>query len=119
MRFSASTAANAIAWAVVAVLAAFAILIASLFGFAGLMLLGVMTWLVCTRAELDQDTPTWGVQVFKAKFDSPASPEQRAAMTEERHAFVSPLRFYSRCGIFLAAIGAAGFIWQQWNPGNN
>ena len=80
----------------------------------GLLLLGSATWLVCVAAELDQDAPTWGAEVFKARMNERRSPEQQAAMLEERQAFVSPLRFYRRCGMFLAAIGGAGFIWQQW-----
>ena len=87
---------------------------ATLLGFMGLLILGMITWLVCVLADLNQDTPTWGTEVFKARMGSHGSPEQRAAMLEERRAFVSPLRFYRWCGVFLAVIGFAGFVWQQW-----
>lgn len=83
-------------------------------GFMGLLLLGSATWLVCIMAELDQDAPTWGTEVFKARLGARRSPEQHAAMLDERRAFVSPLRFYRRCGMILAAVGGAGFVWQQW-----
>jgi len=114
MRFSAGDAANAAAWIVILALICGAVVMAAVLGFVGLLILGGMTWLVCVRAEMDQDTPTWGAEVFRARMGGQGSPEQRAAMLEERRAFVSPLRFYRRCGIVLAVIGAAGFIWQQW-----
>ena len=116
MRFSAGSAANAAAWAVVVLLLAGAMLVAALLGFMGLALLGGATWLVCVLAELNQDAPTWGEAVFRARMGGHGSPEQRAAMSEERRAFVSPLRFYRRCGMGLLAVGAAGFAWQQWGP---
>ena len=115
MRFSAGTVANAMAWGVIVLLIGAAVLIANRLGFVGLLLLGSATWLVCTKAELDQDGPTWGTEVFKARMDPRHSPEQHAAMLEERRAIASPLRFYRRCGMVLAAVGGAGFIWQQWS----
>ncbi len=115
-KLSAGTVANAAAWGLIAVLIGAAALVANRLGFMGLLLLGSATWLACIRAELDQDTPTWGTEMFKARMDGRRSPEQHAAMLEERRAFVSPLRFYRRCGMVLAAAGAAGFIWQQWGP---
>ncbi len=114
MKRSAGTVANAAAWGVIVVLIGAAALVANRLGFIGLLLLGSATWLVCIRAELDQDAPTWGTAVFKASMDGRRSPEQHAAMLEERRAFASPLRFYCRCGMVLAAVGVAGFIWQQW-----
>lgn len=102
MRFSAST-----------VLICTAVVMADVLGFMGLLILGSATWLVCARAEMDQDTPTWGTEVFRARLDRTSSPEQRAAMLDERRAFTSPLRFYRWCGIFLTIVGLAGFVWQQ------
>lgn len=58
MRSSAGALANALAWSVVAALIAAAVLVVNRLGFVGLMLLGGATWLVCLRAELDQDVPT-------------------------------------------------------------
>ncbi len=118
MRFSVNAVANAIAWVVIAVLIGAAMVVAEIFGAVGLMLLGGMTALVCARAEMDQDVPTWGVAVFKARMSGDkATPEQHAAMASERQALVSPLRFYRWCGLFLVAAGAAIFIWQQWSTG--
>lgn len=114
MRFSACTVANAAAWGVIVLLIGAAVLVANRLGFMGLLLLGSAAWLVCVRAELDQNTSTWGTEVFKTRMNERRSPEQHAAMLEDRRAFVSPLRFYRRCGMILAVIGAAGFIWQQW-----
>ncbi len=115
MRFSAHSAANAAAWVVLVAIFCVAVVLTRLLGFAGLFLLGGMTWLVCLRAEMDHDAPTWGAEVFKAQLERQQySPEQRASMLEERRVFVSPLRFYRWCGIFLAAVGLIGFVWQNW-----
>lgn len=108
--------ANALAWAVVVLLAAGAVLLTNRLGFVGLMLLGGATWLVCLRTAMDQDVPTWGAEVFRARLDGRRWPEQDAATAAEHEAFMSPLRFYGRCGMALAGIGLGGFVWQQWGP---
>ena len=115
MRFSLDRAANAAAWGVVFLLAAAAIVIVAILGFAGLLVLGLATWLVCTMAALDQEAPTWGVEVFKARMNRPANPEQRAAEAADRAAITSPLSFYRWCGVALTAIGTAGFAWHAWS----
>lgn len=114
MRFSAGTLANALAWGVVAALIVAAVLVVDRLGFVGLMLLGGATWLVCLRAELDQDVLTWGTEVFRAHLEQRRPSEQREAAKAERHALLSPLRFYARCGMALAAAGLAGVLWQLW-----
>lgn len=113
MRFSAGAVANALAWVVVGALAVAALLVANRLGFVGLILLGGSTWLVCTLASLNQEVPTWGVNVFKAGMERPRSPEEREAAHAERQAMLSPLRFYGWCGAFLAAVGIAGAAWQM------
>lgn len=113
MRPSAGEIANAVAWIVLLGLAVLAVLIANRLGFAGLFLLGAGTWFVCTIADLDQDAPTYGVETFRRRLNTGGSAEQRAAAAAERQAAVGPLRFYRRCGMALAIVGAAGFTWQQ------
>ena len=113
MRFSANKIGNAAAWVFIFVLIGAALAMAEVLGFMGLLILGAVTSLICARAEMDQDTPTWGAEVFKARMDQRGSPEERQARLEERRAFVSPIRFYRWCGIFLAAVGLAGFLWQR------
>lgn len=117
MRFSAGAFANALAWGVIVLLIGAAVLVVDRLGFMGLLLLGGATWLVCIRVELDQDVPTWGIAVFKAHLEQRHTPERKAAMLEDRRAFLSPLRFYGRCGVALAAAGLAGILWQVWMPG--
>ena len=114
MRSPLGTVANGLAWAVVFGLVGLAALAVNRLGFLGLLLLGLMTWLVCTLAALDEATPTWGVEVFRSRMSVPASPEQRAAARAEHDAVLAPVRFYRRCGIALAAAGAAGLTWQYW-----
>lgn len=113
MRLSASSAANAVAWAVVAGLAALALVLVAVLGPFGLVLLGLATLLVCTRMSLHEDTPTWSTHVLRARMDSPASPEQRAALRADRQAAHASLRFYRLCGGVLLLAGIAGFAWQQ------
>lgn len=117
MSFSASSAANTAAWVVIILLIVAAIGVAYRLGFMGLVLLGGMTCLVCVLAELDRNTPTWGTDVFKAQMARQRSPDQKAAMSEEDRTYVSALRFYRWCGLFLIVVGALGFVTQQWKLG--
>lgn len=115
MRLSFGAAANGLAWLVVFGLIGLAALAVNRLGFLGLLLLGLLTWLVCTLATLNEDTPTWGAEVFRSRMSAHhGSPEQRAAMLAERRAVLSPPSFYRWCGIALSAIGAAGLAWQYW-----
>jgi hypothetical protein len=113
MRFSASGIVNALAWVGIFTLIGVAIVIVDVFGFVGLILLGLMTAFTCVSAELGEDVPTAGVELFKSHMGG-GTPEQRAAMLEEKRGFVAPLRFYKWCGMFLIIVGVAGFIWQQY-----
>lgn len=113
-RFSATALGNAVAWGGFVVLLCVAVWVAQALGFAGLFLLGGVTWLVCSRAAMDSETPTWGVEVMRARMTRARSVEERAAVEHERQAFASPLRFYGRCGMALAGAGAVGFAWQMW-----
>ncbi len=101
MRLSAGAVLNAAAWVVCFGLICLAGVVTYALGFLGLALLGGATTLVCVMAELDNDVPTWGTEVFRARMDHGRSPEQRAAHHAERAAFVSPIRFYRNCGITL------------------
>jgi hypothetical protein len=113
MRFSAGTVANAAAWAVLAVVIAVAFVTVNLLGPAGIAILGLFVLFICTAVNLYEDAPSWGTEVFKARIASHGSPEQRAAMIDEKRASLSPLRFYRWCGVVLVVAGAAGFTWQQ------
>jgi hypothetical protein len=117
MRTIAGEILNAIAWALVFVLVAVAIVVADALGFVGVFILGLFTWLICTHLELDDDTPTAGIAVFRARMSPERSPERRAAVQAERQVRLSPVPFYRWCGIALTVIGAVGFVAQQWMAG--
>jgi hypothetical protein len=117
MRTTAGEIANAIAWALVLVLAGVAIVVADVLGFVGVFILGLFTWMICTHMELDDATPTFGTSVFRASMSPERSSERRAAALAERQSRLSPLRFYRWCGIALTSIGAGGFVWQRWVAG--
>ncbi|WP_458097579.1 hypothetical protein [Roseomonas sp. WA12] len=114
MRFSAGSAANALAWMVLGGLFCAAVVMVTVLGFFGLLVLGAGTVLVCTLAELNQDAPTWGVDVFKARSGDGGSPEQRAAMLADRQTFLSPVHFCRNCGGVLFALGVVGVSCQAW-----
>jgi hypothetical protein len=113
MRVSTSTAANCTAWAILIGLIGVAFVLVIVLGPFGLILLGLLTLFICTSVQLREDTPTWGVEVFKARTASQVPPEQQAAMAEEKARSLAPLRFYRWCGVALLVTGIAGFAWQQ------
>jgi hypothetical protein len=118
MRSTAGEIANALAWAVLLVLVGVAILIADWLGFAGLFILGMLTWVICVQVELGDDTQTTSIAVFRARMTPERSPERRAAAQAERQVRLSPLHFYRWCGIGLTVVGAAGFAWQRFAAGS-
>jgi hypothetical protein len=117
MRSTIGEIANALAWAALLGLVCVAILIADRLGFAGLFILGMLTWVICVQMELSDDTPTASIAVFRARMAPERSPERRAAVQTERQVRLSPLPFYRWCGIGLAGVGAFGFVWQRFAAG--
>jgi hypothetical protein len=113
MRISTSAMANATAWAALIGLIGVAFVMVVILGPFGLILLGLFTLFVCTSGQLRENTPMGGIGVFEARPASHSSPEQRAAMAEERGRFLAPLRFYRWCGVVLLIAGVAAFAWQQ------
>jgi hypothetical protein len=113
MRFAASQIVNAVAWAVLIGLILVAFVMVQVLGPFGLVILGLTTLLVCTSLNLHDDTPTWGIAVFQARIAPRGSPEQRAAMLDEKRNRLQPLHFYRWCGVVLIAAGIAGLIWQR------
>jgi hypothetical protein len=116
MRFSAGAAANIFAWAILIVLIAVAFVMVEILGPFGLVVLGLLTLFICTQYDLNDDNPSWGTHVFRARMADRGSREQRAALREEKRVSMSPLRFYRWCGVVLLVAGLAGFAWQ-WRPG--
>jgi hypothetical protein len=113
MRLSTSTVANGIACAILIGLIGVAFVLVDLLGPFGLILLGLLTLFICTSAQLREDTPTWGTEVFEARTMRHVSPEQRAGMAEEKAHTLAPLKFCQWCGVVLLVAGIAGFAWQQ------
>jgi hypothetical protein len=70
----------------------------------GVILFGLFVIFICTSGELREHSPTSAVG---------RSPEQQAAIAEERVRSVAPLKFYRWCGIVLLVIGVARFVWEQ------
>jgi hypothetical protein len=112
-RLTPSSVANAFAWAILTGLICIAFVLVVILGPFGLILLGLFTLFVCTSASLREDTPTWATEIFRARTASDTSPEQRAALREERDRNLAPMRYYRWYGIVLIVAGIAGFTWQR------
>jgi hypothetical protein len=114
MRFSMGEAANLFAWTVILGLICAAGLMVVILGPFGLILLGLVVLFVCSQFSLNEEAAGGGLEVLKARLDRSASPEQRAAMLEQREENAGPLRFYRWYGAALLAAGVLGFAWQVW-----
>jgi hypothetical protein len=114
MRLSPSTVAEAVAWAVIFVLVAAALVFAPVLGFPGLLILGLLTALVCASAELSDDVPTWSQSLFASRGPRPSTPEERAAEADASKLRLSPLRLGKRLGFVLIAAGLLGTAWRIW-----
>jgi len=101
------------AWVILIGLICVAFVIVVVLGPFGLVLLGLLTLFVCTSVQLRDDTPTWGIEVCKERTASHFTPEQQAAMADEKTRSLAPLRFYRWCGVVLVVAGIAGFAWQR------
>ena len=117
MKISAGSVMNVAAWAAILLLVCAAAVLVVRLGFVGLILLGGMVLLVGTMAELDQNVPTWGAEVFRARMSERRSPEQAMQAAEDHRGVTLTLRFVRRCGLVLAGFGLAGFAWQVWGQG--
>jgi hypothetical protein len=71
----------------------------------GVILFALFVIFVCTSGELREHGPTSAIY-------SRRSPEQRAAIAEERNRSVAPMKFYRWVGIALLVAGIAGFVWE-------
>jgi hypothetical protein len=103
-----------VAWGVVIILAAAAVALTLRLGPVGLVLLGLLTLFVCVRFSIDEASPTWGTEVFRARMTRPRSPEQRAADATERAAFAPTIRFCRCCGTVLILAGGVALAYQRW-----
>ena len=121
MKLTSRDVGNLLGWASIFAAAGIAGIVAYLLGFVGLILLGMATAMVCSRAEADEHNPSiWARadlnpqsradQVYGPRRPSP---EDSIADRLARSVRIAPLRFYFWCGIVIAAAGVFGFLWQQ------
>jgi hypothetical protein len=112
MRSTVAEIANALAWAVLLVLVGVAILIADLLGFAGLFILGMFTWVICTQVELGDDTPT-RAHGLGAVAGAPSRGARGAAGPAVSAAILSLVRDWAdggRCGRVRLAAFCSGIV---------
>jgi len=111
--------ANALAWAGLIILLAFAFALVDRFGFAGMLLLGLATALVGVSAELHEETPSGHVAALRGQRAARESEtvEEQASRRHAHQAFLTPLRFYRWCGMALIGFGLTGTMWQLFGAG--
>lgn len=115
MRPSSRSIANGVAWIGIFALIGLSLGLVSVLGFPGVLILGLLTTLICVRAELSDDVPTWSRALFESRLPRSRSLEAHAADLEVRDASRSPLRYYRGCGLILIAAGLVGTAWQLWS----
>jgi hypothetical protein len=101
-----------------AVAAGLALLLVSRLGFFGLGLIGVGTWFVCTRLELEKEGAvghelTPGLFAMQIRARQGMSRSERAALRAEETLLSQVARVVRHAGIALAAIGLGGFLLYQ------
>lgn len=114
MPLTRSWLAQGLAWAGITALIAMGLLIVWLLGFPGLLLLGLGVTLICVRAELSEEAPSWSRAAFAARQSDERLPEARAAAAAARARRGASFRYYRRCGAALIVAGLAGTLWQAW-----
>lgn len=115
MRLTSQDIGNGMAWIGIFGLIALAFCVVWALGFPGVLILGLLTTMICVRAELSDHAPTWGRAVFEARRMKGRSPEERAATQEAENRNRSPMRYYRRCGWSLVGIGLLGTVWTFWS----
>ncbi|MDT8330859.1 hypothetical protein RQ831_07320 [Roseomonas gilardii] len=100
-------------WIGVLALIGASLLLVRRLGFPAVLLLGLIASLICVRAELSQDVPGWGRDIFAARWHSRPDASERLASAEQ----IAALRFYRNCGFALILAGALGSVWQVWRIG--
>lgn len=120
MRLSAGVTLDYLAWCILAGLLAGALLLEIYTGFLGVLLLGCLTVAVTRRMEADRRgemLDQWGIRnpqseaALRRRVTQMHGPQPGLAGTGADAGgapAVSPLRFYTRCGLALIAIGAVG-----------
>jgi hypothetical protein len=85
--------------------------------FAGIGVIGLMIWYVCSRLDQEQDGPptVWSPDSFARQVRGRAemSRAERAALRSEKWLAGRSIRFFRRLGMALVAIGLGGFLCFQ------
>ncbi len=108
-------AVTALGWLVASLIA---FLLVATLTFAGIGLIGLLLWFICTRIELEKDAAVgsgWTPSLIASQYEArqKMSEEQRAAYREEQSVAMHSVRFFRHLGIALVVIGGAGFVWFQ------
>jgi hypothetical protein len=118
MRISGCEVLNGLAVLGLIILIAIAMAFVARVGFLAVGIIGVLTWFICERMELEKDAAvgnvmTTGLYAQQIRARDSMTRAEKAAEREEQTVLLQALRFFKRLGIGLAAIGFAMFVFYQ------
>jgi hypothetical protein len=87
-------------------------------GFLGVGIIGVLTWFICVRLELEKDAAvgnvmTTGLYAQQMRAREGMTRADKAAERHDQRVLLQSLRFFKRLGIGLTVIGLGMFVLYQ------
>jgi hypothetical protein len=118
MRISGREALTGIALVALFLMIALAMALVARVGFLGVGIIGVLTWFVCVRLELEKDAAvgnvmTTGLYAQQMRARDAMTRAEKAADRQEQTALFQSVRFFKRLGIGLTVIGFGMFALYQ------
>jgi hypothetical protein len=118
MRISGREVLTGVALAGLFLMIAIAMAFVARIGFLGVGIIGVLTWFICVRLELEKDAAvgnvmTTGLYAQQMRAREAMTRAEKAADREEQTALLQSVRFFKRLGIGLTVIGLGMFALYQ------
>jgi hypothetical protein len=118
MRISGREVLTGVALVGLCAMVAIAMVLVARIGFLGIAIIGVLTWFVCVRLELEKDAAvgnvmTTGLFAQQMRAREAMTRAERAAEHEEQTSLLQSVRFFKRLGIALTVIGLGMFVLYQ------
>ncbi|MCW5738023.1 MAG: hypothetical protein KIS73_28130 [Enhydrobacter sp.] len=93
------------------------VLVAS-FGFFAIGLIGLLSWFICVRIELENDAAVgsgWTHHLIGSQHEAREgmSGDERMRWRHEQSVGLQSVRFFRNLGMALTLIGTGGFLWLQ------
>ena len=118
MRISGRELLTGIALVGLFLMIALAMAVVARVGFLGVGIIGVLTWFICVRLELEKDAAvghvlTTGLYAQQMRARESMTRAEKAADRQEQTALLQSVRFFKRFGIGLTVIGFGMFVLYQ------